>query len=349
MHTSNVGSIKLDRQDPYLDGQHLDALIELWLADCADRLDELGPNGYTGTTKGYADKISYFREWWAAQGPTCGWRLTRHGLREFERWLRQYESRFGGTLGYHTRNDALRRLRAMFRWAQAEGYIVNVYPADWVPTATGHPPECELVPDSSLRSLLNAATEGSHPVRDLAILAVLIGTGMRRNECASLNIEDVRLRDDCSGEIIIRNPKETRATEGKPLTRHVAIDAAAGLYLKRWLDGCGRLAGPLFPSQRTGKHISGKGLYYAVRRCWERAGLSAEQPCHDLRRKYVTEWRRLHENTADQLLGLQIGHASPKMSDHYALRSVDDILSLASSPMNSIPIAVDTWPAEGTA
>jgi integrase len=198
MQTSNVGSINQDRQDPYLDGQHLNAVIDLWLADCADRLDDLGPNGFIGTTKGYADKFIYFREWWAVHGPTCEWRLTRPGLREFERWLRQQESRFGGTLGYHTRNDALRRLRSMFRWAQTEGYIVNVYPADWVPTATGHPPESELIPDSSLRALLDAAVSGSNPVRDLAILAVLIGTGMRRNECASLNIEDITLRDDNS-------------------------------------------------------------------------------------------------------------------------------------------------------
>ena len=41
MDRSNVGTINLQRQDPYLDGRQLDALIGLWLDDCADRLEDL--------------------------------------------------------------------------------------------------------------------------------------------------------------------------------------------------------------------------------------------------------------------------------------------------------------------
>ena len=104
MKSGNVGAIQLDRSEPYLDGQHLDALIQLWLDDCADRLDGLGPNGYIGTTAGYAEKIAYFRLWWGEPSPStgsgydsdcgsgyglsCDWRLTQRGLLgRYERYL----------------------------------------------------------------------------------------------------------------------------------------------------------------------------------------------------------------------------------------------------------------------
>lgn len=342
-----MGTINLDRQEPYLDGRHLHRLITLWLDDCADRLDGIGPNGYVGTVRGYADKIVYFTVWWDERGPAVGWRLTQRLLREFERWLRQRPSKYGPALMYHTRRDALRRVRSMFRWAQLTGYIVNVAPADWVPAAVGDPPTRRPIADDALAALLRAADLSACPERNRTILAVLIGTGIRRAECAALNIEDVRFADDGSGTIVVRNPKRTKRGA---VVREVAFDEATGDYLRRWLAGMNRPAGPLFPSSTRGRHggrthLHPNSLGRVVRQIWEIAGLDADQPVHDLRRAFITDWRRRHRGAdMDDLLQRQVGHADAAMTSQYSLQGADDVRAVIESPMSRIGVPVDNWP-----
>jgi len=347
MKSDNVGAIRLDRSEPYLDGADLDALIQVWLDDCADRLDGLGPNGYIGTTAGYAEKITYFRLWWADAGPLVGWRLTQRGLREFERWLRMRRSRYGTQLMYHTRRDALRRLRQMFRWSQREGYLVNVAPADWVPAASGDPPVRRLVPDEALGALLAAAAASSQPARNTTILAVLIGTGIRRAECAALNIEDVSFADGGGGALLIRHPKRTRRGL---IVRNAAFDEATGDYLLRWLLVSARISGPLFPSSRGGGNLTPMGLGRVVRRIWDRAGLVADQPVHDLRRAFVTDWRRQHVGEdVDDLLQQQVGHADGVMTSQYSLQGVEDVRKLLNSPMTRVGVTMADFVGLATA
>ena len=342
MENVRVGRINLNRQQPYLDGRHIDELIDKWLDDCADRLDDLAADGsYCGTTAGYAAKIVYFREWWADVGEEKGWKLSQALLREFERWLRRRPARYGGPLAYHTRRDSLRRLRAMLRWAQMQGYIVGLAPADWVPAPAGDPPARTLVSDGALVRLMRAAELTAHPARNSAILSVLIGTGVRRRECAMLRVEDVRMDADLSGSILVRAVKRTK--RGK-VVRTVVFDSTAGAYLDRWLDLFGAIEGPLFPSQRTGDHLSARSLGRIVRQCWDMAGLTADQPCHDLRRKFITDWRKLHRNAgadADHLLQLQVGHADGSMTTQYSLQGPDDVRQVFSSPMRTVPPPTD--------
>lgn len=342
MRSKTVGRINLNRERPYLDAAHLDQLIDVWLAECADRLDDLGPDGrFGGTTAGYAAKIRYFRDWWALAGPGHDWRLSQASLREFERWLRHRPAEFGGPLAYHSRRDSLRRLRAMLRWAQVEGYIVGLAPADWVPAPAGDPPARTLVDDSALVRLLRAAELTAHPARNTAILAVLIGTGVRRRECAMLRVEDLRMDADLSGNIVVRAAKRTKRGQ---VVRTVVFDSAAGAYLDRWLDLLGIVEGPLFPSQRTGDHLSARSLGRIVRQCWDLAGLPVEQPCHDLRRKFITEWRKLHRGAgpdADHLLQLQVGHADAAMTSQYSLQGVEDVRQAFVSPMRAVPGPAD--------
>lgn len=330
-----VGNIDLQRHEPYLVAEHIQAVIQLWLDDCADRLDDVGPDGaYRGTTAGYAAKIVHFVQWWADVGPGYDWRLSRTNLREFERWLRQRDSRYGEPLAYHSRRDVLRRLRACLRWAQAEGYVVNVAPADWVPSPAGDPPERTLVPDSALVALLRAVERTAHPVRNAAILAMLIGTGIRRQECAGLRVEDVRMDADLSGTVVVRDSKRTK--RGR-IVRTVAFDHVAGAYLDRWLEILSSSSGALFPSQKTGEAMAPRSLGRIVRQCWDLAGLDAGQPCHDLRRKFVTEWRRLHRGAdMDELLQRQVGHADGGMTSQYSLQGVEDVRAVFSSPLTNI-------------
>lgn len=343
MHQDVVGQITINRAEPYLDARDLDALIVEWLDDCADRLDGFGPNGYTGTVAGYAAHVDYFRRWWVAEGPQCGWRLTKSGLRAFERWLRLQESQRGEPLAYNTRRDALRRLRAMLRWGQRENYLINAAPADWVPSAAGDPPVRRPLSEEQLAALMAAAALTSAPVRNITILAVLIGTGIRRAECARLDIEDVSFADGYQGgALLIRHPKRTRRGA---VVREAAFDAATADYLLRWLVAQAREAGPLFPSSRGGGYLSPMGLGRIVRSCWQLAGISVDQPVHSLRYAFITSWRRQHQgDDMDDLLRRQVGHADAAMTSHYSLQGVEDVIRALESPVARLGVRVTNWP-----
>jgi len=229
----------------------------------------------------------------------------------------------------------------MLRWATLEGYIDGIAPADWVPAAVGDPPVRKAATVGDLEALLSAAASTSQPVRNLAILAVLIGTGIRRTECAGLDVDDVRFDAAGGGVLLIRHPKRTKRGL---IMREPAFDLAAGAYLLRWLEGAGLTTGPLFPSRRGGR-LSPQGLYKAVRKCWVLADLEIDQPVHDLRRAFITDWRRRHRGAdMDQLLQMQVGHASADQTSQYSLQGSEDVREVHTSPMQAIGTAVPNWP-----
>jgi site-specific recombinase XerD len=102
-----------------------------------------------------------------------------------------------------------RSLQQLFRWLTDEGEIrIN-------PTAHMRPPAVPVQPppvlsDEQLRAILRAC-EGSDPEsrRDMALLRLLIDTGMRRAECAGLRVADVDFDDDVA--IVMGKGRRTRA------------------------------------------------------------------------------------------------------------------------------------------
>lgn len=327
------GTIVLQTTEPSLVGDQLDQLAEMWLDDCADRLDGLGPAGYVGTVRGYATKIGYFRSWWAGYGLRHAWRLTPSSLVDFERWLRAKRSKLGGPLAYESRRVVLRRVRSMFHWAEAVGHILGVRPSTWVPVAVGRPPVRQLMTDDQLAALMAAARSG----RDRAMLAVLIGTGIRRAECARLIIDDVQFVD-AGGVLVIQRPKRTSRSSA----RLAAFDAATAAYLQSWLAvRPAAESAALFPSRRGG-HLHVNSVTRIVRRCWRDAGLESAAPVHDLRRKFVSAWRRrFRGDDMDELLRRQVGHTSPTTTAIYDLRGADELVEVIRSPVADLGIAVD--------
>ena len=100
-------------------------------------------------------------------------------------------------------------------------------------------------------------------LRDRALLAVLIGTGVRRAECASINVEDVQLDADLSGVIRVR----AKRVKGREIhERLVAFDRYAGKHIAFWLDVYNVTRGPLFPSQRHDQErLTAQGVYKIVK------------------------------------------------------------------------------------
>lgn len=323
-----VGGINLDPPEPKLDARHLDRLIELWLDEMAGRLRP-------ETAEGYAYKLLHFREWWARVGPDLDWRLGRRDLERFARELCQVNSRTGEPLSYHSRNDVHRRLRQMFKWAFLHGYTEAKDYSGWVPVADGEAPRRSAVSVEALAALFEAAGRSPHAARDRAILAVFIGTGVRRAECARLTVEDLAFHADGSGSATVHG-KRTRANESG--IRQVAFDAATGHCLSAYLDAAGLESGPLWPGGQG--PLSTQGIYRVVKRCIAAAGLEGEiQACHDLRRAFATHFARSYRDPMGaDLLRRQMGHTTYRMSSHYTLLDVEDIRDRLHSPMAAIEL-----------
>lgn len=316
-----MDSIRLNPERPTLDALYLDRLIELWLED-------RGLRRPAKTVAGYTEKIRYFREWWAAKGPTCGWKLTEETLLEFNLYLDQYAGRFG-PLAYHTRKDALRRLRQVFFWARVNNYVDYDY-SKLVPPPNGAPPVRIAAPLDCLRRLIEAADRSPYPTRDRAILAVLLGCGVRRSECSSINLETIRIDADGSGELQV----EAKRVKGRgDHVRTVAFDRATGKYITAHLDTMPGRSGPLFFSRR-GPRLTPMGVYKAVKHMIRLAGLADQiQGCHDLRRYFTTYYSRNRRGEGyGHLLSKQLGHSTYRMTAHYSLQDVEDIKEVLISP-----------------
>ncbi len=324
-----IGRIRREPDTAGLDARDLDWLLERFLLDRRGVIDG-------ATVDGYAFKLAWFRAWWQQVGPGCDWILTRETLLAFERYLRGVTSpRTGRPLAYHTRKDVLRRLREALRWAQAVGYLDRSYAA-WVPPAQGGAPVRRAARVEALWRLMEAAAQSPYPARDRTILALMIGMGLRRGEVAALNVEDLVVEADQSGEATVHG-KRTKANPTG--IRLAAFDAATGRYVVAYLDACGYAAGPLFRAP-GGSRLTPVGVYKAVKRAIRLAGLQDSiQGCHDLRRAFATHWAREHkgERAAD-LLRRQLGHASFQMTTHYLLTEVDDIREEIVSPLAFAPM-----------
>lgn len=306
------------------DGRELEWLLDTYLAESATRIAAT-------THKDYSLALDYFRRWWALVGPQQDYIVGRADFQKFARWLEKQPSRQGDVLGVGTIDTILKRLRQFFLWSRTEEYLANDY-SKWIPRANGEPPE-HVPPDPEcLERLFAAATLTEKPVRNRAILAILIGTAVRRAECCNIDIEHIQFYADGGGQISIISGKGKRP-------RTVIFDSIAGEFITahlRYMIDAGNEAGPLFRGRRG--RLGAKALYSVIKDLAKRCGLSDKlQGPHDLRRMFATFWSRKQRGEGfTQPLSLQMGHTDRKMTLHYAKQDISDVRETFTSPLEKL-------------
>jgi integrase len=323
---SNImGSINLSPGRPALDATHLDALCELYLEDAARRVLPV-------TLQGYSYALGVFRHWWADVGPQMNWQLRRDEIERFARELEtQPRPQTGQPFTYETRGMILRRLQQLFAWALHYDYVDRDY-TKWIPDVEGERRRRQVVPIFALARLMHAAGESKKPQRDQAILAVLIGTGMRRGECCQLDLSDVVFGMTDGGTIHIRHGKGGKS-------RPVVFDETTGCYLRAYLNVRGAQQGALFYG-RGRSRLGLRGLYTVVDRAALRARLDS-YICgpHDLRRLFATTWNRGRKGLGyAQPLSLQMGHSGAAMTLNYSLPDIEDVADVYVSPFSFVDL-----------
>ena len=147
-------------------------------------------------------------------------------------------------------------------------------------------------------------------LRDRAILAIMLGGGLRRSEIAKLKVDDIQQRE---GRWVILD----LVGKGNRV-RTVPIPAWVKLTIDYWLDAAGirgdRLFRPVNKSGRLyGDELTPQAIYNVVAHYSEVAG--SVVAAHDLRRTFA----RLahHGGAALDQIQLTLGHASIQTTERY--------------------------------
>jgi site-specific recombinase XerD len=147
--------------------------------------------------------------------------------------------------------------------------------------------------------------------RDRAILALLVGTGLRRTEISDLTFRHIQQRDGRWAIVDLKGKGERIRTVPMPSWAKVAVDAwtlAAGL-------SSGRVFRPINKAQRlTREEIRPETILKLVAEYGRQIGVPKLAP-HDLRRTYAKLAHKGH--AALEQIQLSLGHATTLTTERY--------------------------------
>ena len=210
-------------------------------------------------------------------------------------------SRTGAPLRPWTINGHARALRAFFRWAYHNGLTHEHLLARYRPPKV--PQEIvDTLSDEEITALLGAAGRRK---RDLAIVTMMLDTGVRAAELCGVTVGDVDLNDN-TVKVMGKGRKERLVPFGRK-ARKALVD-----YARVERPDAGREEAVFLSS--TGHRLRPDSLRLLMRRLRSRSGIKRLHP-HLLRHTFAT---RFLLNGGDALmLKYVLGHSTLAMTDRY--------------------------------
>lgn len=164
-------------------------------------------------------------------------------------------------------------------------------------------------------------------LRDRAILGLMLGCGLRREELTTLTVEHLQQREG-RWVILDMQGKHNR-------TRTIPMAAWVKSLIDKWTQAAGITTGLLFRAIRRGGHIQNGGMtpqaiWYVVEEYAPVEGLAP----HDLRRTFA----KLADKAGAPLAQIQktLGHASIQTTEKY----VGNDLDLQNSPSDMVRLDI---------
>lgn len=291
-------------------------LLELRDNGGLDKLIRLVTDGLTSalSRKMYAHALNEFMVWYIASGYRA---ITKAVVNEYKVYLQG--------LGYapstiNQRLSAIRKLakeasdNALMDFQLAQG-IRNVEGVKASGVRTGN----WLTQEQAQRLINTPDITSLKGLRDRAILAIMLGGGLRRSEVANLTFELIQQRE---GRWVIVD----MVGKGNRV-RSVPIPSWAKQAIDEWATASGIHQGKVFRPINRGGNLSGNSLTSqaiqdVVKATAEECGLSIS--AHDLRRTFAKLSRRGGGDIKQ--IQLTLGHASVVTTERY-LGETQDLTS----------------------
>jgi site-specific recombinase XerD len=158
--------------------------------------------------------------------------------------------------------------------------------------------------------LLALPDHSNKGLRDRALLALLVGCGLRRQELAGLCIDDIQQRDGRWCVVDLAGKGNRVRTVPMPPWTKTAIDD--------WLTAARFTGGPVLGAVNKGDRITGQGMTaQSIYEVVDRYGseLGAALAPHDVRRTFA---KLAHQGRAPlEQIQLSLGHASIQTTERY--------------------------------
>jgi len=175
-----------------------------------------GKDRSAGTIRKYIQAVAHFCAWYEQEehAPLMLSALTPIALIGYRNELQHEQHKSLSTINLH-----ISALRAWCRWMTEQGYLA-ADPAAHVKLVGGEASSSRTgLKSAQVNALLRQAQLSRDPVRNYAIVQVLLQTGIRLSECASLTFEDITFGER-SGLLRVRAGKGNKA-------RSVPLNASA--------------------------------------------------------------------------------------------------------------------------
>ena len=270
-------------------------------------------NASPHTIKAYSGDLANF----AAYAGSRGWKLIDHiAIRGFLSQL--YQKGLGKT----SVARALAAVRSLYRWLGREG-VVEQNPAKLVATPR-LPKKLPRVPTiEEMNSVLDGqmAEAAAFPDRDLLMLELLYGCGIRNSELVGINLDDIRLSAEA---ILIRG-------KGKK-ERYVPFAGSAKSALAAYLPARQAMlaetrknTAALLINQRGGR-LTTRSVGRIVKKIAVAKGLSPDVHPHTLRHAFGTHM--LEEGADLRAIQELLGHERLATTQRYTQLSLKHVLQV---------------------
>jgi integrase/recombinase XerC len=286
-------------------------IVEKAVADFLNHLRER--NASPHTIKAYTGDLANF----AAYTGSRGWKSIDHvAIRGFLSQL--YEK----GLGKPSVARSLAAVRSLYRWLAQEG-VVEQNPAKLVATPK-LPKKLPRVPTiEEMNSVLDGQMPevAAFPERDLLMLELLYGCGIRNSELTGINLDDIRVSAEA---ILIRG-------KGKK-ERYVPFGGAAGSALAPYLAARREIlaetrksTSALLINQRGGR-LTTRSVGRIIKKIAVAKGLSSDVHPHTLRHAFGTHM--LEEGADLRAIQELLGHERLATTQRYTQLSMKHVLQV---------------------